>query len=190
MQNILIIGELAGVQIQALLRAVQQLPAVNLTVLTDSAHRADWPTTTNVIIADWNDPVSLTTAMVGQDVVFSQLATVTKTGPLTALLTAGRRGRIGRLVLASDTSVLTLTQHPVHWYQQRRQRRLIHQLRSAEQQLRQSGLDFTWIQGRTANDTAIYSQALALDWTTAVPTRRSLLLADYLSVGGGRLLAA
>lgn len=180
MQNILVAGRLTTAQTQALTATIQQQPTVRLTVYTPNDNEA-WPTTVSVITGELTDSAGLTAAMLAQNLVLVQLessASVAQTQSITAAMAASQTGQ---LVLSLPESVLSVAQEPVKWYQLRRQRKQLTEIRTVEQLLRQSRLNFTLIQGTTAADTTVYNQAMSQTWMTAVPSRRSLTLTDYLS---------
>ncbi|BDZ31734.1 NAD(P)H-binding protein [Lactiplantibacillus sp. WILCCON 0030] len=179
MQNILVAGRLTLDQSQAILKAVQQLPAVRLTVYTTDV--SVWPVAGNVIAGELTDTAGLTAAMLAQDLVLVQLdssALVAQTQSITAAMATTQTMQ---LVVSMTDSVLSLAQTTVKWYQQRRQRQQLAAIRTVEHLLRRSQLNFTLIQGTTAADTTLYNQMLSQTWTTAVPARRSLAVTDYLT---------
>ncbi|MFC6180215.1 NAD(P)H-binding protein [Lactiplantibacillus daowaiensis] len=186
MQNILVAGVYTPQQVNSLLTTINQMLAVTLTVYTPLTEIEAWPQDVAVIAGDLTDTAGLTAAAVDQDLVLVQLdsrALTDQTQSLTAALSASGQPKV---VVASPDSVLSLTAQPVKWYQQHRQHQQHQQLgqvRALEQAWQQSGLDFTLIEGQTAMDTAIYTRSMATDWLTAVPTRRTLQLWDYLTVG-------
>ncbi|MFC6295563.1 NAD(P)H-binding protein [Lactiplantibacillus daoliensis] len=180
MQNILVAGRLTPEQAQALTTAAAHYPAVRLTVYT-SNDQLIWPAAVDVIIGELTDSAGLAAAMLAQDLVLVQLesrALVAQTQSITAAMTASPTAQ---LVLSMPQSVLTIAQQPVKWYQHRQQRQQLVAIRTVEQLLGQSQLNFTLIQGSTAADTTVYNQAMSQTWTTAVPARRPLALTDYLS---------
>lgn len=182
MQRLLMIGQLTDQQIQTLMGAVRQLPAVMLSVYGPNSQRSAWLQATNWITGELTDQPRLIATMRKYDGVFVQLDSKWLVAQTQLMTSAGQAAGINQLILKSDASVLTLTQTDVHWYHQFTQRRQIRNLRLAERILQQSSLDFTWIQGQAAADSAIYSRALSTIWATAVPARRTLNFEDVLTV--------
>lgn len=180
MQNILLAGDFTANQIETLLTTIKQMLAVTLTVYTKTP--TTWPKEINVISGELTDLSGLTAAMVYQDLVLTQFDAGQLVSQTETVLAALPVSNQARLVVASPDSILSLTNRPVKWYQQHHQRQRLAQLRTSEQLLGASGVNFTMLQGQTAADMAIYTRAMQPEWLTAVPARRPLQLWDYLTV--------
>jgi len=190
MQNILVAGHLSVNQLKTVLAAVKQTPASRLTVYAPASERQLWPETITFIAGELTDQAGLTAALLDQDLVLAQLdskALIAQTQSLRVAMTATKTMS---LVVTMSDSVLSLTQAPVRWYRQRQQRTKLAAIRTVEQLLQTSELDFTLIEGQTAADTMIYNRALSQSWITAVPARRQLGLNDYLAIDFTPVVAA
>jgi len=189
MQNILVAGHLSVNQLKTVLAAIKQTPASRLTVYAPASERQLWPETITFIAGELTDQAGLTAALLDQDLVLAQLdsnALIAQTQSLRVAMTATKT----TLVVTMSDSVLSLTQAPVRWYHQRQQRTKLAAIRTVEQLLQTSELDFTLIEGQTAADTMIYNRALSQSWITAVPARRQLGLNDYLAIDFTPVVAA
>ncbi|AVK61053.1 hypothetical protein C5Z25_04455 [Lactobacillus sp. CBA3605] len=183
MQTILAVGALDADQAQAILTTVRQLPMAQLTVYAPETTRSNWPSATHFIAGELTDVASLSQAMVGQPLILAQLTPAQLVPQTQALITAMHAQSVEQIALTSPQSVLSLVQQPIKWYQTHQQRQQLRALHLVEQLLQQSRLDFTLVEGTQAMDTAIYTQQMSASWATAMPTRRSLPLMDYLTAG-------
>ncbi|WP_158682806.1 NAD(P)H-binding protein [Lactobacillus sp. CBA3606] len=190
MQSILAVGALDAQQAQAILTTVRHLSMAQLTVYAPATTRSNWPSTTHFIAGELTDVASLSQAMAGQPLVLAQLTPQQLVPQTRALITAMHARGIKQIVLTSPQSVLSLVQQPIKWYQTHQQRQQLRALHLVEQLLQQSQLDFTLVEGTQAMDTAIYTQQMSASWATAMPTRRSLPLKDYLTTGATWSLTA
>lgn len=182
MQNILVAGHLSVNQLKTVLAAIKQTPASRLTVYAPASERQLWPGTITFIAGELTDQAGLTAALLDQDLVLVQLDSKALIAQTQSLRIAMMTTKTTSLVVTMSDSVLSLTQTPVRWYRQHQQRAKLAAIRTVEQLLRTSQLDFTLIEGQTAADTMIYNRALSQSWITAVPARRELGLTDYLTI--------